>query len=339
MMYKFLFGLAILGLLNFSPSYAQNGKKALVEVFTNSHCSVCPSMYNGLNTYVKSTPLNNDVIYIFHHINTYNDDALYQETKAQSLPRANFYAVNATPTAAINGMVQDRVYSEYPSRISQAIQQSQDINISLEGMIQNNGLSLTINTDKEIPNNTSLYIVVTEDIQYKGRNGISEHNNVMRKMLTGVNGSAPEANTGMIFSGDFSFEELNTRNLNNAAIVCFLQNNSTKEISQATRKSISSFVLASATDNEESSGYVYPNPAQGNCTITVPYSNISTLVIYSVTGEKIIELSSLAQREGNASLFIWQGYNSEGNSVPKGIYFAKTDDNSEQSFNLPIIIQ
>lgn len=329
----------MLGLLGFTASYAQDGKKALIEVFTNSHCSVCPSMYNGLNTYVKPSPLNNDIIYVFHHISTYSDDALYQETKAQSLPRANFYGVNGTPTAVINGMVQDRVYSEYPSRISQAIQQSEDINISLEGMLQNYGLSLTINTEKEIPNNTSLYIMVTEDIQYKGRNGISEHNNVMRKILTGVNGSAPEANTGMIFSGDFSLAELNTRNLNNAAIVCFLQNNSTKEIYQATRKSISSFIVASTTDGKESSGYVYPNPAQGNCTITVPYPNISTLVIYSVTGEKIIELSSLAQMEGNASLFIWQGYNSEGNSVPKGVYFAKIDDNSEQSFNLPIIIQ
>jgi len=336
MLNKFLFGLSIFGLLGFSPSYAQDGKKALIEVFTNSHCSVCPSMYNGLNTYVKPSPLNNDVIYIFHHINTYNDDALYQETKTQSLPRANFYAVNATPTAAINGMVQDRVYSEYPSRISEAIQQTQDINISLEGMIQNDGLSLTINTDKEILSNSSLYIMVTEDIQYKGRNGISEHNNVMRKMLTGVNGSAPEANTGMIFSGDFSFEELNTRNLNNAAIVCFLQNNSTKEIYQATRKSISSFITSSAHEDNNVGISVYPNPTSYGCTITIPKAEHYTLFVYTLQGEKVREINQAEQSNDSLTYYSWNGTDASGNNVPKGLYFIKAE---QGKLTVPVLVK
>lgn len=334
MLKKLFFALSLFLFAGIASIYAQSNKKALIEVFTNSHCSLCPAMYNGLNMYVKPTPLNADIIYIFHHINTYNDDALYQETKAESLPRANFYGVNGTPTAALNGTVQDRAYAEYPTRITDAIQQTQDIEISIDGMIKADGLSLTISTDKEIPLNTALYIVVTENIQYKGRNGIAEHNNVMRKMLTGVNGTVPETKNGILFSGDFAFDELNTRNLYNGSIVCFLQNNSTKEIYQTASMSIADFVTASASESVANDIKAYPNPASYGCTIEIPDTGIQVLDIYTVQGEKIQTINSSLHSNQGKTQYYWNGTDGNGNIAPKGIYFVRG-----KNFVLPVIVK
>lgn len=336
MIKKILLGISIALTVAQAETYAQADKKALIEVFTNSHCSICPSMYNGINTYVKSNEINNDVVYIFYHINTYNDDPLYQETKTESLPRGKYYNVTGTPSAALNGTIQDRTYSEYPTRISNAIQQSQDINISVDGMLKNDGVSLTITTDTEIPSNASLYLVVTEDITYKGRNGITEHTNVMRKMLTGINGAVPEIKSGAIFSGNFSLEQLNTRSMYNAAIVCFLQNNTTKEIYQVTRKSISSFITSSSHEDINPTITVFPNPTSYGCTVTIPDTGIQTLTVYSLLGEKVKTITSTQNSNSGGIQFFWNGNDEYENVVPKGLYFIK-DEQGEYSF--PVVIK
>ncbi|MBN2350633.1 MAG: cellulase family glycosylhydrolase [Bacteroidales bacterium] len=67
---------------------------------------------------------------------------------------------------------------------------------------------------------------------------------------------------------------------------------------------------------------VYPNPMQNFTTLSYNLrekSNIS-ICIYSVTGEKIIELMNGTQQAGNHSI-LWNGTNSIGIPVPAGIYF------------------
>lgn len=323
---------AVLLFLSVSGLQAQNSKKVLVEVFTNSHCSVCPSMYNGLNTFVKPSPIADNIEYIFYHVNTYSDDVLYQETKDQSLPRAKYYAISGTPTAAFNGTVQNRSYANYPTQLQNSLTQTKDITLTIQANKDNNSLKLSLNASS-VPPQSSLYIIMTEDIEYKGRNGIVNHTNVMRKMLTGTNGIVIDKMEGMIYEQTFSFSDMNIKNTDNARIVCFLQNNTTKEIYQTSALPLKD-IVASISDSEQQSVTIYPQPAQDNLTITLDAKTINDntpLTVYSLLGNKIMEIAPKFQRDGLRT-FQWNLRDANDNKVSPGLYVIQSSSHKNTSF-------
>ncbi len=323
---------AVLLFLSVSVLQAQNSKKVLIEVFTNSHCSVCPSMYNGLNTYVKPSPVADNIEYIFYHVNTYSDDVLYQETKDQSLPRGKYYAVSGTPTAVFNGTPQNRSYSNYPSQLQNSLMQTKDIVLSIQANKVNTSLALSINASS-VPPQSSLYIIMTEDIEYKGRNGIASHANVMRKMLTGTNGIGIEKTEGMIYEQAFSFTDLNIKNPDNARIVCFLQNNTTKEIFQTSALPMKN-IVSSISHFEQQSITLYPQPAHDNLTITLDATTISDdtpLSVYSMLGNKIMEIVPTFQHDGIRT-FRWDLRDEKDNKVLPGLYVIQSSSHKNTSF-------
>ena len=84
--------------------FAQEDRKVLVEVFTNSHCSLCPAAHNVIDNYLAG-PNGNKINYIFYHmIYPYNDDPLYWQSQEGSDARDNYYnPISATPQGWFDG--------------------------------------------------------------------------------------------------------------------------------------------------------------------------------------------------------------------------------------------
>ena len=57
-------------------SFAQEQRKVLVEVFTNSHCPLCPAAHNVIDNYLAG-PNSGRISYIYYHmVYPYSDDLL-----------------------------------------------------------------------------------------------------------------------------------------------------------------------------------------------------------------------------------------------------------------------
>ena len=69
--------LFIILLLSSASLYSQEERKVLVEVFTNSHCPLCPSAHNVIDNYLAG-PNGDKISYIYYHmVYPYSDDQLY----------------------------------------------------------------------------------------------------------------------------------------------------------------------------------------------------------------------------------------------------------------------
>src|SRR3970040_1580365 len=97
----------IILLLFTNPLFAQEERKVLVEVFTNSHCPLCPPAHNVIENYLTG-PNGNKISYIFYHmIYPYSDDSLYWQSMESSDARDNFYnPIHATPQGWFDGFHQ-----------------------------------------------------------------------------------------------------------------------------------------------------------------------------------------------------------------------------------------
>ncbi|MBT8380845.1 MAG: hypothetical protein KJO59_00655, partial [Ignavibacteria bacterium] len=72
-------------------SFAQEERKVLVEIFTNSHCPLCPAAHNVLDNYLAG-PNGDKISYIYYHmVYPYSDDQLYLDSQEDSDARDNYY--------------------------------------------------------------------------------------------------------------------------------------------------------------------------------------------------------------------------------------------------------
>ncbi|RPI69034.1 MAG: hypothetical protein EHM47_13850, partial [Ignavibacteriales bacterium] len=81
----------IIVLIPFLFSFPQEERKVLVEIFTNSHCTLCPAAHNVINNYL-SGPNGNKINYIYYHMMyPYPDDLLYLHNTLDSEGRDDYY--------------------------------------------------------------------------------------------------------------------------------------------------------------------------------------------------------------------------------------------------------
>jgi flagellar hook assembly protein FlgD len=75
--------------------------------------------------------------------------------------------------------------------------------------------------------------------------------------------------------------------------------------------------------------HVYPNPFNASTTIsfTIPADAVTSLAIYSITGQKICELVSEQLGAGSHTVR-WDGMDSAGRLVSSGVYFARLNAGS-----------
>jgi len=164
----------------------QEERRVLVEVFTNSHCPLCPAAHNVIDNYLAG-PNGNKISYIYYHmVYPYNDDQLYWESMEGSDARDNYYnPVSATPQGWFDGTHQGST-SGWASSLDNLVTTQSPLKIILSGSRNPNQFYINselTRTGSIADNDLVIHFLVVEDLFFDGRNSISNHKHVMRKML------------------------------------------------------------------------------------------------------------------------------------------------------------
>jgi len=319
-------------------------KRILIEVLTNSHCPLCVPAYSAINSYLAGGQNKTKVDYIYYHmVFPYSDDPLYQANKADANIVNSFYGpFSSTPKAFFNGEIQSNNYSNWNSVIDSYLSGNSPVDINLSGVIADNqstffNLKVSVERNGNITNNDlEMKIVVVEDVNYQGRNGVAGHTNVMRKIVNKAdlnisNGSKIEINQQISISDSW--------NRNNISVVVFVQSKSAKTVYQSATMD---YAQLNITDINESVTPVsfnlkqnYPNPFNPSTTIQYSLEKRSyvKLTVYSILGELI---ETLVDKEQNNGLY---SVNFNGDRFPSGIYFYKLSAGNKNFVKKMILIK
>lgn len=301
---------------------AQSKKPVLFEMFTNSHCGPCGNAYSIINSQVKSSQYADDVVYIFYHVSTYSDDKLYQESKTESNPRAGLYGVQSTPTVYIDGVQTSS--SNWINSIGARTQKSQSITFNPTVFMTNSSLEidLTAMSPSDIPN-AKLSVAVVENVQYLGRNNVSQHQYVMRTMPTTPAGKDISLQANQANQSTYSVPLNSVWNKDSIGVVFFIQDATTREVygSRVVRfDEISK--TTSVEDNKPSVPIsVTQSDHQTTFTFDSPISGNASLEIFDVVGN-LVFTSDIAVQQQRQSID-WNHSSSTGNTAPKGVYLYK----------------
>lgn len=308
---------------------AQTGRNILVEVFTNSHCPLCVGAHSALNDYYNSSNEKNRIKLIYYHmVFPYSDDPLNLYNQSDAAARNNYYGpFGSTPVAFFDGIQQvGNQYTKWPDSLNTHLNTQSPIELNLSGAIENGQINLKadIHSYSEInENDLVIYFVAVEDVEYSGRNGISDHKNVMRAMYKSSGESiSPVLNESVSAGADITVpDDWNTDKLK---IVSFIQSSSSKNIYQS--NSISYGELVSTGIKNEFAGKPdyklfqnFPNPFNPTTEINyyIPEESFVELRIFNFIGQEIAVIVKEIQSEG----FYRFNFNAGKYGLSSGVYF------------------
>jgi hypothetical protein len=327
--YLFLF---LVILVSFK-SYSQEQKEVLVEVFTNSHCPLCPNAHNTFDVFLDTNPNADKTNYIFYHmVYPYSDDQLYIQSAFDSDARHAFYnPIAATPRGFFDGIPQGPV-SLWIDTLNVLTQSQSPLKINLNGTKNGNQLSIDAEitrTGNISDNYLMLHFVVVEDLFYQGRNLISHHKHVMRKMLPTPEGQSFSINLNetKMFNQVVSIDSL--WDVDSLNVVVFVQNDSSKTVYQSETIDYRDLTATAVANNNQAPeefflSQNYPNPFNPATKIKYQVPRvISTggknlfvsLKVYDVLGN---EVSSLVNEEKSAGKYEVEF---DAVNLSSGIYF------------------
>jgi len=318
----------------FSTIIFPGEKKVLVEIFTNAHCGACPPAHSALDQYLQSAN-GNKIEFIYYHMAfPYNSDELYKHSKSDSESKNNFYgSFSSTPQPFFDGAYKARNYSEWASELDilSGEESNFDLEVSGSRIGANFSISAAVTKTSEISENdlTINYVVVENINNYTGSNNISDHKNVMRKIVN-PEGDAfeislnerKELSTSITFNKDWNTDKLK--------IIVFVQSSSSKKIFQSS--SIAFSELGVTDINEDinipkafSLKQNYPNPFNPTTTINYSIPNIERnekissvqLIVYDVLGKTVATLVNAKQLTGDYEVVF------DASKLTSGVYYYK----------------
>jgi hypothetical protein len=307
------------------------GKKVLIEVFTNSHCVVCPSAHSTIDNYLQNGQNKNSVVYLYYHMPfPYPDDKLNQENTADPSARNVFYgSFTSTPRAVFDGQVQANNFSSWGSSINTLATQTNIVDIEISGTVQSGLANVTakLKSGSSSPSgNLIVQFIAVENVNYAGRNGISFHKNVMRKMFPGANGKAITltANQDLQITESVALnQQWNTAQL---GFIVFVQNAQSKAILNAEYVSYSTMISTSigasnTIPTETSLNQNYPNPFNPETLISYRLANSGyvKLKVYDLLGREVAILINEVKSAGSHEVKFNSTVNNQ--SLPSGIYY------------------
>lgn len=306
--------------------FAQEDRKVLVEVFTNSHCSLCPAAHNVIDNYLAG-PNGDKISYIFYHmVYPYNDDPLYWQSQEGSDARDNYYnPVQATPQGWFDGTHQGSS-SGWANTLNNLVATS-PLNIILSGTRTPNQFNINAEltrTGDITENDLVIQFVVVEDIYFDGRNTVSNHKHVMRKMLPTPDGLSFSINLNETKNFPQIIDLDPIWNADSLNIVVFVQSVASKTVYQSASISYDELNVTDVQNegsvpSEFKLEQNYPNPFNPSTNIKFRMADFGfvSLKIYNVLGREVATLVNEERPAGSYEIEF------DASSLSSGIYFYK----------------
>jgi hypothetical protein len=287
-----------------SMLFAQEQRKVLVEVFTNSHCPLCPGAHNTLDNYLAG-PNGDKISYIYYHmVYPYPSDSLYHQSKEGS------------EAATLDNLVT----TESP------------LKINISGSRNTNQFFLNAEvtrTGSVADNDLVIHFVVIEDLYYAGNNGISDHKHVMRKMFPTPNGQTFSINLNETKDVEQTIDIDPPWDADSLNVVVFVQSSGSKTVYQSETINYNDLTTTgvgneNSLPKEFSLQQNYPNPFNPSTSIkfTIPESGFTTLKVYNILGNEVTTLISEELTQGSFSVKF------DASELPSGVYLYTLTSNN-----------
>ena len=281
-------------------SFAQAKKYVLVEHFTNTYCSSCASNNPGFFQRI-AVETNTNVHHIAVHSSVpYSQCPLYQLNTTEQNARRDFYGLNYTPQASLNGAALTSVGSISAASINNAATGTSPIEVKV---VETTGTSRTatiaVKTVGTIPTGTyNLYVAVVEKkLNFNAQNGEGVHYNVFRKFLTPATGSAVSlTGTGNVSNFSLPYTVAANWSTDQVHVVAWVQNNTTKEVLNSGTRFDPASTLATTEPSIDQFVQVSPNPTTQKTTVSFTQVTPQYLTVQNAVGQ-VLESRQLV---GNA---------------------------------------
>ncbi len=316
----------LLNLILFSSMlFPQEERKVLVEVFTNSHCPLCPPAHNVITNYLAG-PNGDKISYIYYHmIYPYSDDPLYWESMEGSDARDNYYnPVNATPQGWFEGVHQSS-HTGWMASLDNLVMQESPLRIILTGTRTSAKFNVNaelIRTGNIPDSDIVIHFIVVEDLFFDGRNTISNHKQVMRKMLPAPDGQAFSINLNETINIEQAIEIESGWDADSLSVVVFVQSSGSKTVYQSETIGHGELIVSVKDESEIiPEGFIlkqnFPNPFNPKTKITfvIGHSSIVSLKVYDDLGNEITTLVNKELPAGEYEIEF------NGQEISSGIYF------------------
>jgi hypothetical protein len=221
---------------------AQSQRIVLIEHFTQASCPPCAS----INPQIRPTVVaNEDKIAIIHHqVNWPGFDPMNEQNPGDVRSRVDYYRVTGVPSAVLDGAAPtnplNAVTQANIDRVhAQVSKMSLDLQVDAKPAFDGLTIDLNITADAAVSGNLVAHVVVVEEeINFSsppGSNGERVFHHVMKKHLPNALGTdiADDWSAGQTETLSFDYDFENFYDWQQAGVVAFVQNRSTKEIIQA----------------------------------------------------------------------------------------------------------
>jgi Outer membrane protein Omp28 len=315
---------ALVIVVEVSPGQQRN---VLVELFTNAHCPLCPPAHSTLDSYRLNDTSAAHVNFIYYHMRfPYSDDPLFVDNEADPDARNLYYGpFYDTPDMFVDGTIHGNTYSSWAGILDARTSVQSPLMISLQGGVGSESFTVgaTITALKSInAGDLVLYFVVTETVNYQGRNGVSPQRFVMRKMIPDANGMPFAIDSGEVKTVSNNITLESTWISRNVSVVVFVQSASSREVYQSASISYNSIVADDVETQETLPDHYelsqnFPNPFNPSTQIDfqIPTASHVTLTVYDLLGRNVATLVDGLRGPG--------GYHAvfHGDGLTSGIYF------------------
>lgn len=236
------FTLTLFSLLIAVVVSAQSQRLVLLEYFTQASCGPCATYNPTINAMLAANP--NTVIALKYQTSWPGVDPMNTHNPTEVANRVTYYGVSGVP----NGVIDGNYYNGHPTgvninTINTRASVPSPFQISVNHTLSENRDSIHVTATITATQNiseplTARIAVIEKHISFNnppGTNGEKDFYSVMKKMLPNVNGNSLPAtmNANDAITINESWKLANIYDLNQVAVVAFVQNTTSKEVHQA----------------------------------------------------------------------------------------------------------
>lgn len=234
---SFLFVLFAL-VFSLQQSEAQAPKYAMFEHFTQASCGPCAQQNPGFQSSILD-PNPGTVRHIAYHTSWPGYDPMYNLNPTQSDDRVNYYTVTGVPDIFLEGNLKESSPGGFVQQdVDDVVAATSPIKITVKDVDNGTSHDVTITvTSVGTPPTGNLKLrtaIIERNVNYAsppGNNGEKYFPNVFRKMLPSSAGDAIVlAAQGESVVFNYTYDENTAWNMDEIALISFVQNESTKEI-------------------------------------------------------------------------------------------------------------